>query len=229
MNHLKKEYSQSLNMSSENSKIPASQPVEQPEPPVKHNYEGLWSIIGTIVLLVAAPIIAVILTLFVFQSYEVDGPSMQNTLYNQDRLIVYKLPRTVMRVTHHPFIPKRGEIVIFNKSDLGSEPGQSGSKQLIKRVIGLPGERVVVKDGKVLVYNQEHPNGFDPDAGQAWANTANIAITNGEVDTVVPEGNVFVMGDNRTNSLDSRFFGPVPSNDLVGELVFRLWPNTKEF
>lgn len=204
----------------------------QPKPSTDHkdrSHEGLLSILGTIALLVAAPLIAIVFTMFVFQSYEVDGPSMQNTLQHQDRLIVYKLPKTISRITKKPYIPKRGEIIVFERADLGSsdEFGHGGGKQLIKRVIALPGERVVVKDGQMIVYNQDHPEGFNPDAGTSYAN--NIANTPGDVDITVPENEVFVAGDNRNNSLDSRYFGTVPSSELVGELVFRLWPSSKSF
>ncbi len=206
---------------------PAPSPSNLPHAPKEPNHEGLKSILGTIILLVAAPLIAVLFTLFVFQSYEVDGPSMQNTLHNQDRLIVYKLPRTIARVTHHSYMPKRYDIIIFEKSDLVDSSTSGGNKQLVKRVIGLPGDRVVVTNNKIKVYNKEHPEGFDPDVN--IPSTANDAVTPGNVDLVVPQGQIFVSGDNRTNSLDSRYFGTVPVNDVVGKLVLRLWPNTKTF
>lgn len=198
------------------------QPVNHP--PKSH--EGLWSIIGTILLLVAAPLIAVVFTMFIFQSYEVDGPSMQHTLEHQDRLIVYKLPRTVSRVTGKPYIPKRGEVVVFDRAEL-ADSSHEGGKQLIKRVIGLPGDRVVVRNGQLSIYNVEHPNGYNPDEGMPYA--SNITTTLGDVDLVVPENELFLVGDNRLNSLDSRYFGTVPVEDVVGELVFRLWPSSQSF
>jgi signal peptidase I len=199
-------------------------------PPQEKPHEALKSVLATVLLLVAAPIIAVVFTLYVFQSYEVDGPSMQNTLHNKDRLIVYKLPRTVSRLTKHAYIPNRGDVIIFQRQDVSSgDLAHEGSRQLIKRVIGLPGERVVVSDGKIRVYNKEHPEGFDPDAGTEWAKTATIETTSGNVDLTVPENEVFVSGDNRPNSLDSRYFGPVNSNDIIGKLVLRLWPSAQVF
>lgn len=183
--------------------------------------EGLKSIVSTLLILLAAPVIALFLTMFVFQSYEVDGPSMETALQDNDRLIVLKVPRTWARITGRPYIPTRGDVVVFEKegiSDYGSESG----RQLIKRVIALPGERVVISDGELTVYNQAHPEGFQPDKEMDYGNS--IPSTPGTADLVVPEGHVFLCGDNRNNSLDSRVFGPVPADDIVGKLAARVYP-----
>jgi signal peptidase I len=95
-------------------------------------------------------------------------------------------------------------------------------KQLIKRVIGLPGDRVVVHEGKITIYNTANPSGFDPDATNTWGKV--IQSTSGEVDTIVNADSVFVCGDNRGNSLDSRYFGPIPASDIVGKLALRVFP-----
>jgi signal peptidase I len=187
--------------------------------------EGWRSIASTLAILIAAPILALVLTTFVFQSYEVEGQSMEKTLQNHDRLIVLKVPRSLARITNHTYIPKRGEIVIFVKHNLTEFGEAQQDKQLIKRVIGLPGEHVVVQDGAITVYNKDHPEGFNPDTDGGYGNTARF--TPGTVDVVVPDGQIFVCGDNRTNSLDSRTFGPVPASDLVGNLVLRLLPVSK--
>ncbi len=179
--------------------------------------ERLRSILSTVAIIIVAPLIALSLTAYVFQSYEVDGPSMETTLQNQDRLIVYKAPRTISRLTHHPYIPHRGDIIIFNTTEVGNE-----EKQLIKRVIGLPGEKVVVKEGTVTVYNKEHPNGFEPDNIMPYGKV--IVTTPGEYTATIPDNQVFVLGDNRNNSLDSRVIGPIPAQDIVGKLVLRLFP-----
>jgi signal peptidase I len=98
--------------------------------------------------LIAAPIIAIFLTTFIFQSYEVDGPSMETTLENHDRLIVLKVPKTIARLTNSHYIPNRNDIIIFKTSAIQDGSLDDGSeKQLVKRVIGLPGDRVVVKNG----------------------------------------------------------------------------------
>lgn len=193
-------------------------PEEQPRPSKK---EGLGTILSTIGILIAAPIVALLLTAFVFQSYEVDGPSMETTLENHDRLLVLKLPRTVAKIMHHDYIPNRGDIIIFSTTAV-QEGGDGGPKQLIKRVMALPGERVVVNDGILTVYNKEHPDGFVPDKESAYGSV--ITTTTGDIDVTVGKGEVFVCGDNRTNSLDSRVIGTIPSKDIVGKLIFRIYP-----
>lgn len=199
---------------------PPPSPEESAEDEKK---EGIRSIISTIAILIIAPLIALLLTAFVFQSYEVDGPSMESTLQNSDRLIVYKLPKTIARVTGGQYMPKRGDIVIFNRRD-SAEFGTDSTRQLIKRVIALPGERIVVKNGSITVYNAANPNGFHPDDAPYGKV---IEATSGDIDITVPKNQVFVCGDNRPQSLDSRAFGPVPTSDLVGKLILRLYPFSK--
>lgn len=188
------------------------------------NQEGWRGVVTTILILLAAPLIALVLIAFVFQSYEVDGPSMETTLQNQDRLIVNKIPRTIARITGKSFVPKRGDIIIFIKHGALDFDG-SGEKQLIKRVLGLPGEQVVVKDGKMTIYNAEYPNGFDPSIVDPHSGIA--TSTPGSADFTVGENEVFVAGDNRLNSLDSRNFGPINVDDIVGKLAFRIFPLNK--
>lgn len=211
--------------------MPTQPPVNPPEAEADDGIivsdttrEGWRSVLSTILILALAPLIAWLMITFVFQSYEVDGPSMEDTLHDKDRLIVLKTGKTLSEITNNDYIPKRGEVIIFVKHGL-VELGTAQDKQLIKRVIALPGERVTVKDGKMTVYNTEHPEGFDPDEGQNYAKS--ISFTNGSLDITVPEGQVFVAGDNRGNSLDSRSFGPVDSKDIIGKLVFRLFPINK--
>lgn len=183
------------------------------------------SALSTIAILLAAPAVALLLTTFVFQSYEVDGPSMETTLQNQDRLIVWKLSRTIARLDNHAYIPHRGDVIIFIKRGL-YESGGTKEKQLIKRVIGLPGDRVVVADGKYIVYNKENPNGYNPDINHDFS-PGIASYTSGNIDLTVAEGQVFVSGDNRPNSLDSRAFGTIPAQDIVGKLSARIFPISK--
>lgn len=186
----------------------------------KHGFD--WrNTFSTIAVLLLAPLLAVLLTMFVFQSYQVDGQSMETTLQNNDRLIIWKVPRTWARITRHTYIPHRGDIVVFTDPAI-AQLGQDPKKQLIKRVIGLPGDRVVVSDNVVTIYDNAHPKGFQPDATLPYG--ANIPATHLDGEWTVGQGQVFVMGDNRDNSLDSRLFGPVNANHILGKLIVRVLP-----
>ncbi len=178
-------------------------------------------------MLLLAPLIAVFLTVFVFQSYQVDGPSMQETLHNNDRLIVWKLPRTWAKITGHQYVPKRGDIIIFSQSNLSQYGDSADTKQLVKRVIGLPGDHVVVKNNTITIYNDEHPEGFQPDDTLSYAKEAGITTTADNVDVTLKDNQLFVCGDNRSNSLDSRIFGPIKTDQVVGKLVVRILPLSK--
>lgn len=216
----------------QDSSIPGSTPEATEEPVVISDQKrgGAWrGILSTIAIFVAAPLVALFLIAFVFQSYEVDGPSMETTLQNHDRLIVWKVPRTISRITGKEYVPNRDDVIIFVKHGL-TEPNSTTEKQLIKRVIGLPGDRVVVSDGKFTIYNKEHPDGYNPDINHEFS--SNIApVTTGNNEWIVGPSQVFVAGDNRPNSLDSRSFGPIEVKDIVGKLSLRIFPvsNFKSF
>jgi signal peptidase I len=174
-----------------------------------------------------APLVALVLVVNVFQVYEVDGQSMESTLHDSDRLIILKTPRTWSKITGTPWIPGRYEIVVFSITE--TIGGDTTKKQLIKRVIALPDERVVISGGQVTVYNKDNPGGYAVD--NQIIEVSGVHETLDDLDMEVPEGHVFVLGDNRENSSDSRRFGTVPAKDLIGELTLRFYPldSTKTF
>ncbi len=182
------------------------------------------STLGSVGILLLAPVLAFVLTIFVFQSYQVDGPSMQPTLLNNDRLIVWKLPRTWARITNHQYVPNRGDVIILSESGLSNYGSADNTKQLVKRVIGLPGDHVVIKDGVTTVFNDEHPGGFQPDTTLPYGQDGTIPLSQIDVDVQLSSTQVFICGDNRPNSLDSRTFGPVETDQIVGKLVARILP-----
>jgi len=205
----------------------ASELSAQPAAPEHHHPpkgESWRSVFGTVLLFLLAPIIAICIAAFALQSYQVDGQSMETTLQNHDRLIVDKVPRTWARLTHHAYIPKRGDIIVFNQAGLFDANGLA-EKQLIKRVIGLPGDHVVINNGYITIYNAQHPEGFNPDTTGSYRIAAKTTPDN--VDLTLKAGQIFVCGDNRTNSEDSRFFGPVNADQIVGQLVLRIIPLSK--
>jgi len=200
-----------------------TKPNETP-PKAPHRIRSTLSTIGILLL---APLIAVLLTAYVFQSYQVDGPSMQNTLHNNDRLIVWKLPRTWARITGHAYVPKRGDIIILTESGLSNYGDTQDTKQLVKRVIGLPGDHVVIKNNVITIYNKQHPDGFQPDKTLPYGKNGAIPPTTNNVDVTLSSTQLFVCGDNRGDSLDSRIFGPVELNQVIGKLVARIFPVSK--
>ncbi|HSX08517.1 MAG TPA: signal peptidase I [Candidatus Saccharimonadales bacterium] len=194
--------------------------VSSGEAPEPQKNEGWHNVASTIIVLAVALLVAVGLSSFVFQSYEVSGPSMETTLNNNDRLIVWKLPRTWSKITGHAYIPHRGDIIIFDQTGL-----PDGEKQLIKRVVGLPGDRIVVQDGMLTVYNQAHPDGYQPDKTMPYGSViTDTEPETGQHEWVIGKDQVFVCGDNRPDSLDSRTFGPVSSKQIIGKLELRVAP-----
>lgn len=179
------------------------------------------NVIKLVVFGVVILLLVFLITKFVFQIYQVDGPSMQSTLHTNNKLIVDQLPKTWADITGHHYIPARGDIVIVSMNQLYSSTGQKES-HIVKRVIGLPGDHLVIRNGKVTIYNKQHPKGFDPDTSMPYGKV--IKTTPGNTNLVVPKDYVYVMGDNRPVSLDSRYFGPVPVKNIVGQVTARIYP-----
>lgn len=207
-------------------------PAEEPNHPASHDHSSppeqprYKSILSTLLLFFSALVIAILLNSFVIQSYQVDGVSMQNTLQDGDRLIVNKIPRTISRIDGHQYVPHRGDIIIFNQLGLS---GYVGEKQLIKRVIGLPGDHVVVNGSQVTIYNEQHPEGFDPDTSLGYHPWPGESC--GNADIYLKSNELFVMGDHRGDSQDSRCFGPITTDQIVAKLVLRILPlkNSQKF
>lgn len=198
---------------------------------VKRGRFAAWSdLYTTIGIIVAALMVAILIISFIFRSYQVDGPSMEDTLMNNDKLIVWKWPKTWSDITGDQYVPKRGDIIIFTESGL-SRFGQQNTKELIKRVIGLPGDTVNVDNGVYTVYDKQHPHGFDPDKilpyGKHMDPQGTIPYTTGDDTWHLGPHQLFVSGDNRPDSLDSRDFGPINTNQVIGQLIIRVYPLNK--
>lgn len=191
------------------------------EPEGQYGSSARREFISTVGILIIALLVALFIIGFVFRSYQVDGPSMQNTLQNSDKLIIWKVPRSWAKITHHSYVPKRGDIIVFTETGL-SQFEQQDSKQLIKRVIGLPGDHLVLNNGIYTIYNKQHPKGFKPDKTLPYGPA--IPYTPGNVDVTVGPNQIFVSGDNRGDSLDSRAFGPIKADQIIGKLVLRVFP-----
>ena len=195
--------------------------IMQYTPSSENFWSGVKGIISIVMLVVTAFLLAGAINRFVFQSYQVFGRSMQTTLATDDRLIVNKLSKSLNNLIGSDYVPDRFDVIVFD-----SEKESNG--QLVKRVLGLPGERVVVERGIITVFNDEFPEGFNPDIEEAFAD--NLPPENertGEVEITLAADELFVAGDNRTSgsSLDSRnSLGPVKLDEVVGKVSLRIFP-----
>jgi signal peptidase I len=156
-----------------------------------------------VVLLVAVGVAFGIRT-FVAQTFYIPSASMEPTLMVGDRIVVDKL-------SYHLHAVHRGDIIVF-----GRPPGenQPGVDDLVKRVIGLPGETIASLYGRVFINNKPLAEPWLPKG------TVSTGITTQKI----PSNEYFVMGDNRSDSQDSRYFGPISGNLIVGRVVVRIWP-----
>jgi len=153
--------------------------------------------------------IALLVEAFLIQAFWIPSPSMEPTLDVGDRVLVNKLSYKFHDVN-------RGDVVVFERPPAAST-GQNGEiKDLIKRVVAVGGDTVEAKEGNVYVNGEQ----IDEDYLEPGTPTDNLPLT------TIPEGQVFVMGDNRTNSEDSRIFGPIDEDAIVGRAFIRVLPIT---
>lgn len=177
-----------------------------------------------IVTVAASVILAILLNMFVFQSYYVDGESMSPTLHTDNRLVISKVERTFAEATAQQYVPERGQIVVIN-GDVSPDT-QYEAPELIKRVIAIPGDTLKIRNGVVTITNDKDGE-FNID--QALGLNLDPTYSQEDVTIYVPAGKVFVLGDNRTKggSLDSRVFGLVDTSMIDGRLWARIMPFTQ--
>jgi signal peptidase I len=191
-------------------------------------YYGVGSFLWEVVkVFFWALIIIVPIRIFLFQPFFVQGASMEPNFKDGDYLIVnefgYKQTDIDPLGLVHLFTVgsfkelSRTDVVVFHYP---RDPKQF----FIKRVVGLPGETVKVEGGKVTVYNSQNPDGM---VLQENAYLPGGLSTSGSVTTTLKANEYFVLGDNRQFSHDSRAWGPLPEDDVVGKVLIRAWPLSK--
>jgi len=176
---------------------------------------SIWSVIVDIIeTVVVAAAIFVVVYLFLLQPHQVKGASMEPNFHDGEYILTDK-------VSYRFNQPKRGDVVIF-KSPTNPDV------DFIKRIIGLPGEKIEIKNGNVIIFNSQAPNGFtlsepyqimEPLAGGSYLREGKIVE--------VPADSYIVFGDNRTHSYDSREWGPITKKDIIGKAWLRYWPLSK--
>jgi signal peptidase I len=183
-----------------------TEPSVGPEPIPDDRDEGrsVRNMVEWIAIVVGALAVALIVKTFLIQAFFIPSLSMYPTLDEGDRVLVNKLSYKLHDIN-------RGDLVVFERP-----PGQPESeiKDLIKRVIGLPGETIESRNGHVYVDGKRLDESYLDDG----IRTDNLPRQE------IPDGYVFVMGDNRTDSADSRVFGPIDEDTVVGRAFVRVWP-----
>ncbi len=157
-----------------------------------------------------ALVVALVIRSFLLAAFYIPSPSMLPTLQKNDRVLVNKLSYRLHDV-------HRGDVVVFERP-----PNEADQriKDLIKRVIGLPGETIEARNGRVVIDGRYLEEPYLRLEESGCPGTENLPPT------VIPADHVFVLGDNRCDSSDSRVFGPIPEDLIVGRAFVRVWPVT---
>jgi signal peptidase I len=171
----------------------------------------IWDFLKVIII---ALVIIVPIRYFVFQPFLVSGSSMEPNFQDNQYLVIDEL-------SYRFHQPQRGDVLVL-------KPPQNEKQYYIKRIIGLPGEKIQIKDGHVIIHNTEHPDGFA--LNEPYLSSSVISIPHST--TIVSDKNIlvlksdeyFMMGDNRTYSSDSRDWGPLKRNEIVGKVFVRVLP-----
>jgi signal peptidase I len=161
-------------------------------------------------ILGVALIATLLIRTYLFQSFYIPSVSMVPTLDVGDRIIVSKISTTLGTI-------HRGDVIVFARPPRESCGGGNDVTDLVKRVIGLPGETISSRNDTILINGRA--------LKESWGTTAPLGREIGKV--VIPPHQYFMMGDNRNASCDSRYWGTLPEKYVVGKVVFRIWPPSR--
>jgi signal peptidase I len=168
---------------------------------------GTRQTVEWVLLVMGALLIALVIKTFLFQAFYIPSASMDPTLKVHDRVLVNKL-------SYHLHPVHRGDIVVFKAP---KEERTAEIKDLVKRVIGLPGDTLEARDGHIYVNDRLLKEPYLPKG----------TVTDNLPRQVIPAGSYFMMGDNRGESSDSRVFGPIKRSTIIGRAFIKMWPLTR--
>ena len=165
----------------------------------------IWDLLEVVIV---SAIVVLPIRHFLVQPFFVQGQSMEPNFHNSDYLIIDELSYRLRE-------PQRGEVVVFKFP-------QDTSQYYIKRIIGLPGETLKIERNRITIFNQEHPEGLT--LQEYYLDESARQVDLGEIKITLGEDEFYVLGDNRRASYDSRRWGILPRNDIVGRVWVRAWP-----
>ncbi|MCX6701756.1 MAG: signal peptidase I [Candidatus Zambryskibacteria bacterium] len=184
---------------------PEETPILTTQAPKKSTLKGILREIFIFVIIAFGVVLP--FRIYIAEPYLVDGRSMDPTFATGDYLIVDK-------ISYRIGTPERNSVIVFKYP-------KDTTKSFIKRIIGLPGETVIIKDNVVTIINSENPDGFVVDGSYV------THPSTGSYETKLGEDEYYVLGDNRAESFDSRFWGPLQKKYMLGKPVIRLFPINK--
>ncbi len=171
--------------------------------------KNFFSFVLELVKIVVISLVIIIpVRYFLIQPFYVKGASMEPNFYDKEYLIIDE-------ITYRFENPKRGDIIVFRYP-------RNPQEYFIKRLISLPGESVQIKDGDVIIYNAENPDGFVLQEDYLEKGVKTYGLSDSKIELGANE--FFVLGDNRNSSKDSRSFGPVNASYITGRVLLRGWP-----
>jgi signal peptidase I len=187
---------------------------EQP-PSLPSANSGLQLVREWVTVLVVALVIAITVRSLILQQFYISGPSMEATMFQDNRVLVNKLSYRLHDI-------HRGDVVVFDRVTVDGQVVQHDD--LIKRVIALGGEKISIKDCKVFIDGKLLPEPYLNDYDLAQTVIEDRCRVPMMEEMIIPNNQLFVMGDNRPQSFDSRMFGPIEQNLVVGRAFVIIWP-----
>jgi signal peptidase I len=202
----------------ETLEAPARPDEEQPTTPAPTKRKTRRALIEWAILIGSALVIALVIKTFLFQAFYIPSESMRPTLNVGDRVLVNKMSYRVHDVN-------RGDIVVF-ETPPNAKDANGKIKDLVKRVVALPGETLETRAGAVYINGRELEEPYLRNGVKTCATNSSPGTCADIPATRIPSDHVFVMGDNRTASKDSRSFRPIEEDSIVGRVFVRIWPIT---